>query len=83
MITLLKELVKLPLPTLLVLIGVALLTVGFGMKLEFHGIDLGKINPFYAKFAGILLFGTGFIIYLLKEFSPEKIDALAPGRRST
>jgi len=71
---LLTELAKFPLPTLLVLFGVALLSTGFGMKLKFGGIDLEKINKFYAKIAGSILFGAGFIIYLVEDYSLEEIS---------
>lgn len=72
--SLLSELANLPLPTLLVLTGLALLSTGFGMKLNFGGINLEKVNKFYAKIFGTILLAAGFIIFLFKEFRLEKIS---------
>jgi hypothetical protein len=70
---LLNELANLPLPTLMVLTGLALLSAGFGMKLNIGGINLDKVNKFYARILGTILLAVGLIIFLFKELGLKKI----------
>jgi len=57
-----------PLPTLLVIIGIIALSVGFGLKIK-AAIDVDNINRAYAKTIGIILLILGLVPYL-SDISP-------------
>jgi hypothetical protein len=61
MVEIIEILAKTPLPTILVLIGCVMLSIGFGLKLKVI-FDVEKLNQTYAKIAGIaFLFGGIFL----------------------
>jgi len=53
-----------PLPTLLVLIGIIALSVGFGLKIK-AAIDVESINRTYAKTIGVIFLVLGLAPYLI------------------
>jgi hypothetical protein len=61
MVKIIEILAKTPLPTILVLVGCVMLSIGFGLKLKVI-FDVEKLNQTYAKIAGIaFLFGGIFL----------------------
>ncbi len=61
MVEIIGILAKTPLPTILVLVGCVMLSIGFGLKLKVI-FDVEKLNQTYAKIAGIaFLFGGIFL----------------------
>lgn len=57
-----------PLPTLLVVIGIVALSVGFGLKIK-AAIDVDNINRTYAKIIGVIFLILGLVPYL-SDISP-------------
>lgn len=57
-----------PLPTLLVVIGIVALSVGYGLKIK-AAIDVDNINRAYAKTIGIILLILGLVPYI-SDISP-------------
>ena len=57
-----------PLPTLLVVIGIIALSVGFGLKIK-AAIDVDNINRTYAKIIGVIFLILGLVPYL-SDISP-------------
>ena len=57
-----------PLPTLLVVIGIVALSVGFGLKIK-AAIDVDNINRAYAKTIGVIFLVLGLVPYL-SDISP-------------
>lgn len=52
-----------PLPTLLVILGVVMLSVGFGVRLKVF-VDVDHINKTYARIMGIVFLVIGLVPYL-------------------
>lgn len=68
-----------PLPTLLVLIGIVSLSVGFGLKIK-AAFDVESINRTYAKTIGVIFLLLGLMPYLsnislsVNTSNPYKVD---------
>ena len=63
MVEIIEILAKTPLPTILVLIGFIVLSIGFGLKFKVI-FDVEKLNQTYAKIAGIAFLFIGIFLNL-------------------
>lgn len=75
-----RALVDTPLPTLLVIIGFVMLSVGFGLRVRVV-FDVDRINKTYAKAIGIVLLVVGLVPYvssLVPDVSSQPTEASDP-----
>ena len=63
MVDIIKILANTPLPTILLLIGFIMLSVGFGLKLKVF-FDVEKLSKTYAKIVGFAFLFGGIFLYL-------------------
>ena len=71
----LREINATPLPTVFILIGLLMVSIGFGLKFK-AVIDVERINPFFAKIAGVCLLVLG-LVPNYRSFVP-KVDLQDP-----
>ncbi len=79
-IEIIRLLADTPLPTLLVVIGFVMLSVGFGLKVR-AVIDVDSINRTYAKIIGYILLLVGLVLYIMNivpETGPQPESATDP-----
>ncbi len=80
MADIIRALADTPIPTLLVIIGFMMLSVGFGLRLMVV-FDVDRINKTYAKAIGIVLLGVGLVPYvssLVPDVSTQPPEASDP-----
>ena len=58
-----------PLPTVFILFGLVMVSIGFGLKFK-AAIDVERLNPLFAKIAGICLLVLGLIPNFVENFMP-------------
>lgn len=69
MADIIREIANTPLPTVFILIGLLMISVGFGLKFK-AAIDVERLNPLFAKIAGISLLVLGLIPNFIQDFMP-------------
>lgn len=72
-----KILAKTPLPTLLILIGFVMLSIGFGLSFKVI-VNVEGMNKTYAKTTGIIALIAGILFYLSNLFSKGMLEFHPP-----